>query len=118
MAIYSFEGIAMAIPIEASMKRPEYFPIVWLSGCTFVTVLYTSFGAFVYACYGDAVPSIITLALPAGSMTAAVKISICISLILTYPLMMFPVFEIAEGHWAKRLFQVSLGWVQGVGCRV
>eukprot|EP00285_Hemiselmis_virescens_P016648 CAMPEP_0173401904 /NCGR_PEP_ID=MMETSP1356-20130122/52432_1 /TAXON_ID=77927 ORGANISM="Hemiselmis virescens, Strain PCC157" /NCGR_SAMPLE_ID=MMETSP1356 /ASSEMBLY_ACC=CAM_ASM_000847 /LENGTH=85 /DNA_ID=CAMNT_0014362157 /DNA_START=66 /DNA_END=319 /DNA_ORIENTATION=+ len=38
-------------------------------------------------------------------MTTAVKVGICISLVLTYPLMMFPVFEILETHWGRALFR-------------
>ena len=45
VVIYSYEGVGMILPVEASMKRKEKFP--WTLTCvmTLITVIYCSFGA-------------------------------------------------------------------------
>eukprot|EP00290_Baffinella_frigidus_P002955 CAMPEP_0180182736 /NCGR_PEP_ID=MMETSP0986-20121125/40823_1 /TAXON_ID=697907 /ORGANISM="non described non described, Strain CCMP2293" /LENGTH=132 /DNA_ID=CAMNT_0022136121 /DNA_START=22 /DNA_END=416 /DNA_ORIENTATION=+ len=62
-------------------------------------MVYISFGAFGYSCYGTEVPTIITMVLPDNAVSFLIKVGLCISLLFTYPLAMFPVFEIVEEHW-------------------
>lgn len=57
MAIYAFEGIGLALPIQNQMLQPESFKMVWASGMIVVTCTYVAFGAFCYSCYGDEVLS-------------------------------------------------------------
>lgn len=104
MAIYAFEGIGLALPIQNQMLHPESFKMVWASGMIVVTCTYIGFGAFCYSCYGDEVPSIITMVLPNDATSLLVKLGLSIALILTYPIAMFPVFEIIEDSWAPWLF--------------
>mmetsp|Transcript_14035 Transcript_14035/g.34039 ORF Transcript_14035/g.34039 Transcript_14035/m.34039 type:complete len:445 (+) Transcript_14035:2-1336(+) len=99
MAIYSFEGIGLAVPIQNSMRKPEHFPFVWILASIIITMVYISFGAFGYSCYGTEVPTIITMVLPDNAVSFLIKVGLCISLLFTYPLAMFPVFEIVEEHW-------------------
>jgi len=55
MAIYAFEGIGLALPIQNQMKHPESFKTVWAWGMIVVTSTYIAFGSFCYSCYGDEV---------------------------------------------------------------
>ncbi|EKX46948.1 hypothetical protein GUITHDRAFT_86572 [Guillardia theta CCMP2712] len=105
MAIYAFEGIGLAIPIENSMKHPESFPFVWVLGMVIVTITYITFGAFCYSCYGDEVPSIITMVLPDDLVSFLVKLGLCIALLFTYPIAIYPVFEIVEEGWCWRFLR-------------
>eukprot|EP00960_Hanusia_phi_P040857 754694-Hanusia_phi.AAC.7 len=105
MAIYAFEGIGLAIPIENSMKHPESFPFVWVLGMVIVTITYITFGAFCYSCYGDEVPSIITMVLPDDLISFLVKLGLCIALLFTYPIAIYPVFEIVEEGWCWRFLR-------------
>jgi hypothetical protein len=55
MAIYAFEGIGLALPIQNQMMNPESFKTVWIQAMVVVTITYVGFGAFCYSCYGDEV---------------------------------------------------------------
>ena len=45
VVIYSYEGVGMILPVEASMKRKEKFPLTLAFVMTIITVIYVSFGA-------------------------------------------------------------------------
>ena len=105
MAIYSFEGIGLALPIQNQMLHPDSFKVVWFAAMLVVTATYVSFGAFCYSCYGDEVPSIITMVLPDNFSSLLVKFGLSVALIFTYPIAMFPVIEIVEDSWAPSLFK-------------
>ena len=45
VVIYSYEGVGMILPVEASMKRKEKFPLTLTFVMTVITVIYVSFGA-------------------------------------------------------------------------
>jgi proton-coupled amino acid transporter len=102
MAIYSFEGIGLAVPIQNSMRQPEHFPFVWILASLIIAFVYVGFGALGYSCYGAEVPGIITMVLPDNLLSFVVKLGLCVSLLFTYPLAMFPIFEIVEESWLWR----------------
>lgn len=45
VVIYSYEGVGMILPVEASMKRKEKFPLTLTFVMTLITAIYVSFGA-------------------------------------------------------------------------
>lgn len=45
VVIYSYEGVGMILPVEASMKRKEKFPLTLTFVMSIITVIYVSFGA-------------------------------------------------------------------------
>lgn len=45
VVIYSYEGVGMILPVEASMKRKEKFPLTLTFVMSVITVIYVSFGA-------------------------------------------------------------------------
>ena len=45
VVIYSYEGVGMILPVEASMKRKEKFPLTLAFVMTIITAIYVSFGA-------------------------------------------------------------------------
>eukprot|EP00756_Hemistasia_phaeocysticola_P060476 Hpha_TRINITY_DN4063_c0_g1::TRINITY_DN4063_c0_g1_i1::g.63798::m.63798/K14209/SLC36A, PAT; solute carrier family 36 (proton-coupled amino acid transporter) len=97
IAIYCYEGIGMVLPIQASMQDPEQFKLIWSLNMLLVTVLFWSFGFVGYLAYGSTVHDTITLDLPAFDyLTAFVRVALCVGLFFTYPVMMFPVYELAE----------------------
>ena len=49
-----------------------------------------------YAAFGEHTRDIITLNLPEDWSTVAVKLSLCVGLLFTFPVMMVPVYEILE----------------------
>lgn len=45
VVIYSYEGVGMILPVEASMQHKERFPWVLYSVMGFITLIYVTFGA-------------------------------------------------------------------------
>lgn len=45
VVIYSYEGVGMILPVEASMKRKEKFPLTLAFVMAVITAIYVSFGA-------------------------------------------------------------------------
>ncbi|KAJ7542689.1 hypothetical protein O6H91_09G006800 [Diphasiastrum complanatum] len=96
VALYCFEGMAMTLSLEASMKKPHKFGKVLGLAFGLIGLLYISFGFAGYLAYGEQTHDIITLNLPNEWTTVAVKISLCIALFFTFPVMMHPVYDIFE----------------------
>jgi solute carrier family 36 (proton-coupled amino acid transporter) len=98
VAVYCFEGIGLVLPLENSMARPQNFKLVFTSTMTLVYMLLVTFGMSGYIAYGHNTAGVITLNLPPSIFVYAVTIMLCLSLILTYPAQMYPVFEICENY--------------------
>ncbi|CAF1935296.1 hypothetical protein Bca4012_074507 [Brassica carinata] len=96
VAVFCFEGFAMTLALEGSMRERESFPKLLgkvLAGITFVYVL---FGFCGYMAYGDETKDIITLNLPNNWSAIAVQIGLCVGLTFTFPIMVHPLNEIIE----------------------
>ncbi|GJP37661.1 hypothetical protein CLOM_g22098 [Closterium sp. NIES-68] len=106
VAVYAFEGVGMTLPVQASMKQPRKFPSVLALGLAIIAVTYAAVGTAGYLGYGEETQEIITLNLPPGWPSEAVKLGICAALFFTFPVMMHPVHEIYE----RRLYLSP--WVQ------
>jgi len=92
-AIYTFEGIALVLPLQKDMKRPQDF-----RGCTgllnigmsIVASLYLTVGLFGYWKYGEDIESSITLNLPSGDILAQmVKISMVLAICGSYAMQLY-----------------------------
>ena len=53
VAVTSFEGIGLILPIEASMAQPEKFPMVLSVSMFVITAIFVSIGTVGYTAYGD-----------------------------------------------------------------
>lgn len=101
VACYCYEGFAMTLPLEASMKNPRRFPSILGLAVAAITVLYVAFGLVGYLAFKGNTQEIITLNLHGDWVTVAVKLGLCLGLFLTFPVMMHPVHEIVEDNLAK-----------------
>ncbi|KAF1744351.1 hypothetical protein MXB_4419, partial [Myxobolus squamalis] len=63
-AMFAFEGIAVILPVENAMKKPERFFMVIDLSMGFVCLLYITSGFLGYAAFGDKVRGSVTLNLP------------------------------------------------------
>lgn len=66
--IYAIEGIGAMLPVENSMKKPQYFHRVLNIGMIVVVALYVTVGFLGYVRYGDAIEPSITINLPQGEL--------------------------------------------------
>lgn len=94
-ALYGLEGIMMALPVRGSMKHPQHAPMV----ITVSTALYAMFACgFAVLAYthglGDG--DTITDSLPVGTLSDVVRLSLAITLMLSYPCGLYPVSEAFE----------------------
>ncbi|KAK6462292.1 transmembrane amino acid transporter protein-domain-containing protein [Scheffersomyces coipomensis] len=97
VAVTSFEGIGLILPIEQSMAQPEKFPMVLSISMFFITALFVGIGTIGYSSYGDQVKSIIILNLPQGNLAVqSILILYSLAVFLTAPLQLFPAIKIGE----------------------
>eukprot|EP00418_Pyrodinium_bahamense_P046225 CAMPEP_0179209688 /NCGR_PEP_ID=MMETSP0796-20121207/104579_1 /TAXON_ID=73915 /ORGANISM="Pyrodinium bahamense, Strain pbaha01" /LENGTH=313 /DNA_ID=CAMNT_0020914647 /DNA_START=336 /DNA_END=1277 /DNA_ORIENTATION=- len=96
VAVYCFEGVGMVMPVMNSMKDPERFKLIWGSACVSVALLYLIFGSLGYMAFKSHVADVITTNMPKLAMTNMMKVSLCLALLFTYPIMLFPVIELVE----------------------
>ncbi|XP_077220762.1 aromatic and neutral transporter 1 [Tasmannia lanceolata] len=108
VAVFCFEGFSMTLALEASMRERSRFRRVLSLAFLGITLVYVCFGFFGYLAYGEETRDIITLNLPNGWSTMAVKVGLCVALTFTFPIMMHPVHEIIEeklkaSTWFRKL---------------
>lgn len=97
VAVTSFEGIGLILPIEASMREPEKFPMVLSVSMVVITGLFVAIGTLGYLAFGDGVKSIIILNLPQGNIAVqSILVLYSIAVFLTAPLQLFPAIKIGE----------------------
>jgi len=110
VSIYTFEGIGMVIPVMNSMKDVTKFRFVWGSALALVATINTLFGFLGYMAYRGEVADIIISNLPQSNTTSLMKVSLCLGLFCTYPLMMFPVIEMLEEFLGRAGDAVPAKW--------
>lgn len=106
VAVTSFEGIGLILPIQSSMARPERFPYVLALSMIVITTLFVSVGIIGYTAFGDQVRSIIILNLPQGNVSVQlILVLYSVAVFLTAPLQLFPAIKIGESViFNSRLF--------------
>lgn len=97
VAVTSFEGIGLVLPIESSMAEPHKFTMVLSVSMFLITVLFLSIGIVGYTSFGDQVKSIIILNLPQDQVAVqSILILYSVAVFLTAPLQLFPAIKIGE----------------------
>ncbi|TDH72389.1 hypothetical protein CCR75_004452 [Bremia lactucae] len=97
VASYCFEGVGMVLPLENSMRNKHNFQPILVCTVVIITTLYATFGICGYLAFGDETDAVITFNLKgSGSLVTLVKIFLCLGLFFTYPVMLFPVFEVLQ----------------------
>ncbi|PSK76292.1 hypothetical protein CJJ07_003868 [Candidozyma auris] len=106
VAVTSFEGIGLILPIQSSMARPEKFPTVLAVSMLVITTLFVSVGVIGYSAFGEKVKSIIILNLPQGNLSVqSILVLYSVAVFLTGPLQLFPAIKIGESViFNSRLF--------------
>ncbi|KAM0838409.1 hypothetical protein ACQ4PT_060989 [Festuca glaucescens] len=89
-------GVCMVLPLEAEAADKKRFGATLGLSMAFIAAMYGVFGAMGYVAFGDATRDIITTNLGGGWLSAAVQLGLCVNLFFTMPVMMNPVYEVAE----------------------
>ncbi|XP_052266888.1 uncharacterized protein LOC127868842 isoform X2 [Dreissena polymorpha] len=96
----AFEGIGLVIPIESSMVGNRHLFTWFLHGAIFALGLVLgTLGILGYLAFGNNIQQMLNKNLPSGQFLALfVNVGICVGVILTFPLQIFPVIEIIENY--------------------
>lgn len=98
----ALEGIGLVIPVETSMKDPSKFPFVLRTALIILTVVLMTVGTLGYMTFGAGTKSIILLNFVQTPLVNVVKFILILGILFTYPLQIFPVFQLAEAWVSKR----------------
>ncbi|CAH6719504.1 vacuolar amino acid transporter 4 [[Candida] jaroonii] len=97
IAVTSFEGIGLILPIESAMHNPSEFPKVLGISMILITGLFLAIGSLGYITYGDEIESIILLNLPYNQIPVQmILVLYSLAVFLTAPLQLFPAIKIFE----------------------
>ncbi|XP_028401849.1 proton-coupled amino acid transporter 1-like isoform X2 [Dendronephthya gigantea] len=105
VAVYSYEGIGLVLPLENEMKKPSDFPNILTLSMLFVTFLYVSMGLFGYMMCTDDCKGSITLNLGDSAFATAVKCLITLGIFLTYFIQIYVPLNIFESWFLRRVFK-------------
>ncbi|KAF5299698.1 hypothetical protein FQA39_LY11493 [Lamprigera yunnana] len=104
--LYAFEGIALILPLQNKMKKPQQFGVLFgilNVGMLIIMVLFSLLGAFSYLKYGNTIEGSITLNLPKDAVLAqSVKGIISLGILLTFALQFYVPMEIMYTLAQKR----------------
>ncbi|XP_030461358.1 amino acid transporter AVT3B-like [Syzygium oleosum] len=111
VAVYAFEGIGMALPLESEMKDKSKFGKILAIAMAFIALIYGGFGLLGYLAFGENTRDIITANMGKGLISTMVQLGLCINLFFTFPLMMHPVYEIVERRFWGGRYCIWLRWL-------
>lgn len=99
-SIFTFEGIGLILPIQASMKRPDKFDSLLYTVMTIITVLFTAVGALSYGTFGiDTKTEIISNLPQADRLVNTVQFLYSLAVLVGTPVQLFPAVRIMEGKF-------------------
>ncbi|OWZ14116.1 Amino Acid/Auxin Permease [Phytophthora megakarya] len=118
-------GIGLVLPTYDSMddRIKHKFPAILSWSVVCILVICTLFAGTVYAAFGENTQSVVTLNLPTSNEstgTMTVQLTYSLALVLSYPLMLYPVINILESNlfpykrvkgfwrWKKNGFRFAL----------
>jgi len=107
-SVYTFEGIALILPLHEAMADKKKMPIVLVIGMLTLIASFTGFAIVSFLAFGEDVDTIILRALPQKLPVQIVELTYLVVPILTFPLMLFPAVRIME----RKLFPQSLRYRQ------
>lgn len=100
MAIFTFEGVPMVLPIRNSMAKKERFMPLFAGLFMCIALFFCLFGLFGYISYKKRVQTVVLLNLPEDSLwTLVAKVGYMLALCFSTPLMFLPAARITE-LWA------------------
>jgi len=102
ITIYSMEGVGLVLSLKSSCKRPQDFSYLLIATLTVISLFMVVFGSAGYWAFGDATEAPITLNMANTWSAAFVKCALCLGLYLTFPIMMFPIWNIIEPPSIRR----------------
>ncbi|GJN02045.1 hypothetical protein PR202_ga19359 [Eleusine coracana subsp. coracana] len=111
VAVYAFEGIGMVLPLEAEAADKRRFGATLALSMAFIAAMYGLFGAMGYLAFGADTRDIITTNLGTGWLSVAVQLGLCVNLFFTMPVMMNPVYEVAERLLCGKRYAWWLRWI-------
>ena len=113
--LYSYEGICVCLPIESAMAEPKHFKKVFVTSMSFTAVVFAAVASLCVIAFGDVTNGSVTAFLVEHLEDENVKWwlylanTFCsIAVLLTYPLQLFPSFELI-GPWLTRVLRLDLG---------
>jgi len=96
ITIYSMEGVGLVLSLKSSCKQPNDFTFLLISTLTVISLFMILFGSAGYWAFGSSTMAPITLNMASHWSATFVKCALCLGLYLTYPIMMFPIWNIIE----------------------
>jgi proton-coupled amino acid transporter len=117
--LYSYEGINLILPIESSMARPGKFGSVFGSAMVVTAVVFCLVGGLCVAAFGPISSGSVTAFLldvyaednaQIEALLLAANAAVSLSVLVTFPLQLFPCLELM-GPWLTNKFDaLSLLW--------
>ena len=96
------------IPIESSMaENRSRFPLYLHLTLGIVSVILGSFGVLGYMIYGSNVPQILTNTMGTQIPAQMIRVTLIVAVLMTYPLQLYPVIEIAESAFFSKVHSKS-----------
>ncbi|CAH1447834.1 unnamed protein product [Lactuca virosa] len=111
VALFSFEGIGMALPLESEARDKKKFGAVLGWAMMIIAAMYGFFGVLGYFAFGENTRDIITANMGKGVLSSMVQLGLCINLFFTFPLMMNPVYEVMERRYWEGRYCLWMRWV-------
>ena len=96
ITIYSMEGVGLILSLKSSCKRPQDFSYLLIATLTVISLFMVIFGSAGYWAFGEITEAPITLNMANTWSATFVKCALCLGLYLTFPVMMFPIWNIVE----------------------
>ncbi|KAF7374408.1 Aa-trans domain-containing protein [Mycena sanguinolenta] len=121
VAVFSFEGVGMVIPITDAMREPHKFPKVLTGVMMTVLVLFGGAGVLAYLTFGSEIQTVVLVNLDAeNKMVQSVQFIYSLAIMLSVPLQLFPAIRIMENgiftssgkgdfrvKWTKNMFRFA-----------
>lgn len=111
VALFSFEGVGMALPLESEAKDKKKFGSVLGWAMMSIAAMYGFFGVLGYFAFGENTRDIVTANMGKGVLSSIVQLGLCVNLFFTFPLMMHPVYEVMERRYWEGRYCLWMRWV-------